>query len=177
LTATLMTLDPQGPQAGAPGRRDLRKQLRACWQPLHRPANSGPRTFGQRCPSLNPTSGVTGRRVKNVWWRRPPPTARGTGLVVKSAGCDQFCIEFPLFAFSHCRDFVAAVTNAGGSACWVRPHTLRTNSKRSCAGSMTMSTSVFIDAQYIQCHTWSKPRSSPDQPQRHGIPELKPSHG
>lgn len=28
--------------------------------------------------------------------------------------CEQFGIEFPLFAFSHCRDVVAAVTNAGG---------------------------------------------------------------
>ncbi|MEO5876734.1 MAG: nitronate monooxygenase family protein [Streptosporangiaceae bacterium] len=28
--------------------------------------------------------------------------------------CDLFGIEFPLFAFSHCRDVVAAVTNAGG---------------------------------------------------------------
>ena len=28
--------------------------------------------------------------------------------------CDQFGIEFPLFAFSHCRDVVAAVSKAGG---------------------------------------------------------------
>ncbi|WP_280828453.1 nitronate monooxygenase [Mycobacterium sp. OTB74] len=28
--------------------------------------------------------------------------------------CEQFGIDFPLFAFSHCRDVVAAVTNAGG---------------------------------------------------------------
>jgi NAD(P)H-dependent flavin oxidoreductase YrpB (nitropropane dioxygenase family) len=28
--------------------------------------------------------------------------------------CEMFSIEFPLFAFSHCRDVVAAVTNAGG---------------------------------------------------------------
>jgi NAD(P)H-dependent flavin oxidoreductase YrpB (nitropropane dioxygenase family) len=28
--------------------------------------------------------------------------------------CDLFGIEFPLLAFSHCRDVVAAVTNAGG---------------------------------------------------------------
>ena len=33
---------------------------------------------------------------------------------VKSPVCDQFGIDFPLFAFSHCRDVVAAVTNAGG---------------------------------------------------------------
>ena len=28
--------------------------------------------------------------------------------------CEMFGVEFPLFAFSHCRDVVAAVTNAGG---------------------------------------------------------------
>jgi NAD(P)H-dependent flavin oxidoreductase YrpB (nitropropane dioxygenase family) len=33
---------------------------------------------------------------------------------VKNSICDQFGIDFPLFAFSHCRDVVAAVTNAGG---------------------------------------------------------------
>jgi NAD(P)H-dependent flavin oxidoreductase YrpB (nitropropane dioxygenase family) len=33
---------------------------------------------------------------------------------MKSALCDKFGIEFPLFAFSHCRDVVAEVTNAGG---------------------------------------------------------------
>jgi NAD(P)H-dependent flavin oxidoreductase YrpB (nitropropane dioxygenase family) len=33
---------------------------------------------------------------------------------VKQAICEQFGIDFPLFAFSHCRDVVAAVTNAGG---------------------------------------------------------------
>ena len=33
---------------------------------------------------------------------------------MKTPICDQYGIEFPLFAFSHCRDVVAAVTNAGG---------------------------------------------------------------
>ena len=28
--------------------------------------------------------------------------------------CDMFGIEIPLFAFSHCRDVVAAVSKAGG---------------------------------------------------------------
>ena len=31
-----------------------------------------------------------------------------------TAVCDQFGIEFPIFAFSHCRDVVAAVSRAGG---------------------------------------------------------------
>ena len=33
---------------------------------------------------------------------------------MKTKNCEQFGIEFPLFAFSHCRDVVAAVSNAGG---------------------------------------------------------------
>lgn len=33
---------------------------------------------------------------------------------MKTPICERFDIEFPLFAFSHCRDVVAAVTNAGG---------------------------------------------------------------
>ena len=33
---------------------------------------------------------------------------------MKTEVCEKFGIEFPLFAFSHCRDVVAAVTNAGG---------------------------------------------------------------
>ena len=33
---------------------------------------------------------------------------------MKSQICDILKIEFPLIAFSHCRDVVAAVTNAGG---------------------------------------------------------------
>jgi NAD(P)H-dependent flavin oxidoreductase YrpB (nitropropane dioxygenase family) len=33
---------------------------------------------------------------------------------VRTAICDRLGIEFPIFAFSHCRDVVAAVTRAGG---------------------------------------------------------------
>lgn len=33
---------------------------------------------------------------------------------MKTPICEQFGIDFPLFAFSHCRDVVVAVTNAGG---------------------------------------------------------------
>ncbi|GAA2398031.1 nitronate monooxygenase [Nonomuraea africana] len=33
---------------------------------------------------------------------------------MRSAICERMGVEFPLFAFSHCRDVVAAVTNAGG---------------------------------------------------------------
>jgi len=33
---------------------------------------------------------------------------------MKTELCDRFGIEFPIFAFSHCRDVVAAVSEAGG---------------------------------------------------------------
>src|SRR3989337_2529996 len=33
---------------------------------------------------------------------------------MKTPICEQLGIEFPIFAFSHCRDVIAAVTNAGG---------------------------------------------------------------
>ena len=33
---------------------------------------------------------------------------------MKSPICEMFGIEFPLLAFSHCRDVVAAVSKAGG---------------------------------------------------------------
>ncbi|SUZ95143.1 uncharacterized protein METZ01_LOCUS47997, partial [marine metagenome] len=33
---------------------------------------------------------------------------------MKSYVCEKFGIEFPLFAFSHCRDVVTEVSRAGG---------------------------------------------------------------
>ena len=41
-----------------------------------------------------------------------PRRARSTAM--KNRLTEMFGIEFPIFAFSHCRDVVAAVTNAGG---------------------------------------------------------------
>jgi NAD(P)H-dependent flavin oxidoreductase YrpB (nitropropane dioxygenase family) len=50
--------------------------------------------------------------------RRVGPAARrheeNGGNVMKSPICDLLGIEFPLLAFSHCRDVVAAVSRAGG---------------------------------------------------------------
>ena len=42
------------------------------------------------------------------------PQGEAGGLAVRTPICEQLDIEFPIFAFSHCRDVVAAVTNAGG---------------------------------------------------------------
>ena len=39
--------------------------------------------------------------------------------------CKDLGIEFPLFAFSHCRDVVAAVTKAGGGVFWEQQTYLR----------------------------------------------------
>src|SRR3981189_2260423 len=39
---------------------------------------------------------------------------QGENTTMKSPVCDMLGIEFPLFAFSHCRDVVAAVSRAGG---------------------------------------------------------------
>src|SRR5204862_8116526 len=38
---------------------------------------------------------------------------RGGGLAMNTPVCELLGIEFPLLAFSHCRDVVASVTNAG----------------------------------------------------------------
>ena len=47
---------------------------------------------------------------------------------MKSALCETLGIDFPLFAFSHCRDVVAAVSRAGGfgvlGATGFSPHAL-----------------------------------------------------
>ena len=40
------------------------------------------------------------------------PTTRG--IAVNNRVCEMLGIEFPILAFTHCRDVVAAVTKAGG---------------------------------------------------------------
>src|ERR1700723_618312 len=44
----------------------------------------------------------------------PKKLPQGVSTPMKSPICDMLGIEFPLFAFSHCRDVVAAVSRAGG---------------------------------------------------------------
>ena len=50
------------------------------------------------------------------------------GRAMRTQATKRFGIEFPVFAFSHCRDVVAAVTNAGGmgilGAAWMTPEEL-----------------------------------------------------
>src|SRR3546814_5772026 len=45
--------------------------------------------------------------------RSEEPHNRGS-MQMKTAVADMFGVEYPILAFSHCRDVVAAVTNAGG---------------------------------------------------------------
>src|SRR6185436_19747000 len=53
-----------------------------------------------------------GHRAADAAGRRPG--ARGDERPMKTRLCEMFGIEFPIFAFSHCRDVVAAVSRAGG---------------------------------------------------------------
>lgn len=55
----------------------------------------------QRCGILDPAYSRTG------------PNAFRKGLSMRTEFCQKLGIEFPIFAFSHCRDVVAAVSNAG----------------------------------------------------------------
>src|SRR5260370_13916093 len=50
-------------------------------------------------------------QIKNEQRQR---LAQGVSTRMKSPSCDMLGIEFPLLAFSHCRDVVAAVSRAGG---------------------------------------------------------------
>jgi len=59
---------------------------------------------------------------------------------MKSPICEMLGIDFPLLAFSHCRDVVAAVSRAGGfGVLGATGHTLKAW-KRSLPGSTRMST-------------------------------------
>jgi NAD(P)H-dependent flavin oxidoreductase YrpB (nitropropane dioxygenase family) len=53
---------------------------------------------------------------RETYWRALRFAAHTTGrvLLVKSKICEMLNVEFPLVAFSHCRDVVAAVSRAGG---------------------------------------------------------------
>ena len=45
--------------------------------------------------------------------------------------CDELDIEFPIFAFTHCRDVVVAVARPAGSACSVQSASRRSSSRSS----------------------------------------------
>jgi NAD(P)H-dependent flavin oxidoreductase YrpB (nitropropane dioxygenase family) len=45
---------------------------------------------------------------------RVEAAARFRGVLMKTPVTEMLQVEYPIFAFSHCRDVVAAVTGAGG---------------------------------------------------------------
>src|SRR5579875_3441103 len=56
-----------------------------------------------------------------TWWPSTPESfdhraaaLTSKGVPVKTPLADHLGVEYPIFAFSHCRDVVTAVTNAGG---------------------------------------------------------------
>src|SRR6478752_4502777 len=65
---------------------------------------------------LGATSGNIG--VDSASWRVDTRPYHGPhdriGKLMRSAVCDKLGIEFPLLAFSHCRDVVVEVSKAGG---------------------------------------------------------------
>ena len=54
---------------------------------------------------------LRGDTILGLPWGIFPPRLEAP---VRTELCDLFGIDVPIFAFSHCRDVVAAVTNAGG---------------------------------------------------------------
>ena len=58
---------------------------------------------------------------------------------MKTPVCELLGIDFPLLAFSHCRDVVAAVTNAGAFGVLGAMRYARTSWRWRCAGSMNRS--------------------------------------
>src|SRR5690606_8832228 len=97
---------PGAPGAGRAGRGALAAHPARRRRPA-RPARGAAPARGLRPPGR-------GRVVRSV-----PPLDRTSfgplgSRVMNTEVCARFGIEFPLFAFSHCRDVVAAVTNAGG---------------------------------------------------------------
>src|SRR5436309_1292036 len=56
-------------------------------------------------------NGATGRVASTRTRSSQPPS---TEVEMRTPLCDVFGIEYPIFAFTHCRDVVAAVSKAGG---------------------------------------------------------------
>src|SRR5947209_6636278 len=91
----------------------------SCDQPLARAAsrNGFPLTTPARKNSGGIRRGITGDDELALPPLRPRKAKRREGRrerAMKSPICDMLGIEFPLLAFSHCRDVVAAVSRAGG---------------------------------------------------------------
>ena len=67
--------------------------------------------------------------------------------------CDPFGIEFPMFAFTHCRDVAAAVTKAGGFGVlgrhvYARPARGRTRLDRGRRRRSPVRLDIMVPAKY-----------------------------
>src|SRR5690606_37595112 len=95
--------------------------------PGRRPSPSPPSSpaSGPPCSCRGACGGARGGPSASAGRPRPPrpsssptrpdrPTPDQGGTAMRTPICDQLGIEFPIFAFSHCRDVVAAVSKAGG---------------------------------------------------------------
>ena len=93
------------PREGAtPTLDDVQEHCRTKIAGLQGAARAAPRRRGRSArPAASPTTAGP---------RRSPTGSGGQGM--KTRACDMFGIDLPIFAFSHCRDVVAAVSKAGG---------------------------------------------------------------
>src|SRR5207248_6144377 len=106
------------PLAGGDVPRGTRRAIAgmaATASPANSSTTSGPRIGGRRLPSACAPACATARTLVP----RRAAVLVWTAAVVHAGGMqtrvsEMLGVEFPILAFSHCRDVVAAVTNAGG---------------------------------------------------------------
>src|SRR5437763_10981419 len=112
------TVGAHGPSANAtrarPGRRPVIVVVSA-WPVIvrNRSADALHGRAPRRAPRLGSTAALRGPMAAPSSGndRAAPEAYRGP---MRTSICDQLGIEYPVVAFSHCRDVVAAVTRAGG---------------------------------------------------------------
>src|SRR4051812_47364858 len=68
----------------------------------------------ERLPLPESLAEVAGPAYSATQLLAPAQVTRTLGEPVRTPICDRLGIELPIFAFSHCRDVVAAVSKAGG---------------------------------------------------------------
>ena len=100
----------------------LQKRLTPEPCPTTSPSGGSPRWWA--CPPTRTAPVGAGRRLRTPTdptdrlptdpHQTDPPTDHYRRPTMHTEICDRLGIEFPIFAFTHCRDVVAAVTNAGG---------------------------------------------------------------
>ena len=69
--------------------------------------------------------------MTNQIFAMPAAAGRRGSNAVHTALCDTVGIEYPIFAFTHCRDVVVAVSGPAGSACSARSASAPSSSRSS----------------------------------------------